>query len=40
MCDRILVLHDGRLAATISQEDANQVNIMEAATGRPSVTAA
>jgi inositol transport system ATP-binding protein len=40
MCDRILVLHDGRLAATISQENANQVNIMEAATGRPSVTAA
>jgi ABC-type sugar transport system ATPase subunit len=40
MCDRILVLHNGRLAATISQEEANQVNIMEAATGRPSVTAA
>jgi len=40
MCDRILVLHDGRLAATLDQHEANQVNIMEAATGRSSVTAA
>ena len=40
MCDRILVLHDGRLAATIQHHDANQVNIMEAATGRMSTAAA
>jgi ribose transport system ATP-binding protein len=40
MCDRVLVLHDGRLAATFDQQEANQVNIMEAATGRPSNVAA
>jgi ribose transport system ATP-binding protein len=40
MCDRILVLHDGRLAATIDQREANQVNIMEAATGRLSTAVA
>jgi ribose transport system ATP-binding protein len=39
MCDRILVLHEGRLAATLAQGEANQVNIMAAATGRV-VTAA
>jgi ABC-type sugar transport system ATPase subunit len=34
MCDRILVLHDGQLATILNQRDANQVNIMEAATKR------
>lgn len=33
MCDRILVLHDGHLAAVLDHQEANQVNIMEAATG-------
>jgi ribose transport system ATP-binding protein len=34
MCDRILVLHEGRQAAMLDHRDANQVNIMAAATGR------
>jgi ABC-type sugar transport system ATPase subunit len=34
MCDRILVLHDGQLATILNQQDANQINIMEAATKR------
>ncbi|HVL24865.1 MAG TPA: sugar ABC transporter ATP-binding protein [Thermomicrobiales bacterium] len=34
MCDRILVLHEGRQAAILDHRDANQVNIMAAATGR------
>lgn len=34
MCNRILVLHEGRLAATFDHDEANQVNIMAAATGR------
>jgi ribose transport system ATP-binding protein len=34
MCDRILVLHDGHLAAIFAQEEASQMSIMAAATGR------
>lgn len=34
MCNRILVLHEGRLAAIFEHGEANQVNIMAAATGR------
>ncbi len=32
MCDRILVLHEGRLVDTLDQKDADQVSIMAAAT--------
>lgn len=39
MCDRIMVLHDGYLAAILDKLEANQVNIMEAAT-KPIVPAA
>lgn len=34
MCDRILVLHEGRLATILDSGDADQVTIMAAATGR------
>ncbi len=40
MCDRILVLHDGRMTAMLDQRDASQVAIMEAATGRAAIIAA
>ncbi len=33
MCDRILVLHEGEVAATFEQREANQTSIMRAATG-------
>jgi ABC-type sugar transport system ATPase subunit len=32
MCDRVLVLHEGKLAATLDHKDADQVTIMAAAT--------
>ena len=33
MCDRILVMHEGRLAGTLSREEASQERIMRLATG-------
>jgi ribose transport system ATP-binding protein len=40
MCDRILVLCEGRLTAVLSRDEATQERIMEAATARSSATAA
>ncbi|GAB3981447.1 sugar ABC transporter ATP-binding protein [Actinoallomurus acanthiterrae] len=34
MADRVLVMHEGRLAAEISREDATEETVMAAATGR------
>ena len=34
MADRVLVMHEGRLAAEISREDATEESVMAAATGR------
>ena len=33
MCDRILVMHEGRLAGELSRKDATQEGIMRLATG-------
>lgn len=40
MCDRIMVLHEGQLAAVFDHSNANQLNIMDAATGRSNEHAA
>jgi ABC-type sugar transport system ATPase subunit len=40
MCDRILVLCDGRLTADLTRAEATQERIMEAATARQRVAAA
>ncbi|MFA6242545.1 MAG: sugar ABC transporter ATP-binding protein [Candidatus Hydrogenedentales bacterium] len=40
MCDRILVMHEGRLAGEIMQADATQERIMRLATGQPVAGAA
>lgn len=34
MCDRILVMHEGRISREINSEDATQTAVMEAATGQ------
>jgi ribose transport system ATP-binding protein len=39
MCDRILVLCEGRLTAELSRTEATQERIMEAATARPALVA-
>ena len=33
MCDRILVMHEGRLTGTLSRDEATQEGIMRLATG-------
>jgi len=40
MCDRIMVLHDGRLVTILNQDEADQITIMEAATGHSQASAA
>ena len=40
MADRILVLHEGRLAAEFSRGEADEANIMRAATGQLKKSAA
>lgn len=40
MCDRVLVMHEGRIAGEVSGEDTTQERIMELATGARSVSAA
>jgi len=40
MADRVLVLHEGRLAAELSRADADEASIMRAATGQNAGTAA
>jgi ABC-type sugar transport system ATPase subunit len=40
MCDRILVLCEGRLTAELTREEATQERILEAATARQPVAAA
>ena len=37
MCDRILVMHEGRLAGELSRAEATQEAIMRLATGQPAV---
>jgi len=32
MADRVVVMHEGRITATIDREDATQENVMRAAT--------
>jgi rhamnose transport system ATP-binding protein len=39
MADRILVMHEGRLAAEISRADATEEKVMAAATGRKGAAA-
>jgi len=39
MCDRILVMHEGRLAGALSREQATQEQIMHLATGNVSAAA-
>jgi ABC-type sugar transport system ATPase subunit len=39
MCDRILVLREGRLTAEIDRKEATQERILEAATGGEAVLA-
>jgi rhamnose transport system ATP-binding protein len=34
MADRVLVMHEGRIAAEISRADATEESVMSAATGR------
>ena len=40
MCDRILVMHEGRLAGELAREDATQETIMQLATGDRSLAGA
>src|SRR5215217_499066 len=40
MADRVLVMHEGRLSAEIGRNEANEENVIRAATGQPSEAAA
>jgi ABC-type sugar transport system ATPase subunit len=40
MCDRVLVMHEGRLAGTLTREEATQERIMRLATGMSASQAA
>src|SRR4051794_1211659 len=40
MADRVLVMHEGRLSAEIGRDEANEENVIRAATGQPSEAAA
>ena len=40
MADRVLVMHEGRLAAEIPRDDATEETVMAAATGRTKQEAA
>jgi rhamnose transport system ATP-binding protein len=40
MADRILVMHEGRLAAELARDEATEENVMAAATGVPPKEAA